>query len=409
MKLNELRNKKILIVGYGIEGKATYAFLKKNLPGVTVDIVDKKDSPDYLSRQKDYDVAVRSPGVHPGELTIPYTTATNIFFANVKGFTIGVTGSKGKSTTASLIFSILKEANYSVHLVGNIGTPMLSALSDEPEGKKYYVCELSSYQLTDIEYSPDIAVIVNLFPEHMDYHGSVEAYYEAKKRILRYATAKTRFVYNPEYRELSELARASIAQATPFRSDIPVPENDIPLLGKHNRDNIRAAATVATLVGIDDSVVQEAVKKFTPLRHRLQFVGEFKGIRFFDDAISTTPQSTICAIDSLSPIGTLFLGGQQRGYDFSDLADRIKQANIKTIVLFPDSGQIIRKELEKKNVMGEIYETDDMEEAVQFAYAHTPKDTICLLSTASPSYSVWKNFEEKGDLFQSFVKKYGAI
>lgn len=408
MKLDELKDKKILIVGYGIEGKATYAFLKKHFADATIDIVDKKDSSDYLAKQKGYDLAIRSPSVHPAELTIPYTTATNIFFANVKGQTIGVTGSKGKSTTASLICSILKEARFSVHLVGNIGNPMLSVL-DSSTTRDYYVCELSSYQLEDIEYSPDIAVIINLFPEHMDYHGSTEAYYRAKERILAFATEKTNFVYNPDYKQLNDLAGTSIAQAIPFRKDVIVAEKDILLLGKHNRDNIRAATTVTKTLSVDDRIAMEAIKKFKPLRHRLQFIGEFKGIRFFDDAISTTPQSTICAIDSLFPIGTIFLGGQQRGYDFSDLAIRVKQAGIQNIVLFPDSGQEIKKELEKKNVKENFFETDDMEKAVQFAYAHTPKGTICLLSTASPSYSVWKNFEEKGDLFQSFVKKYAAL
>jgi UDP-N-acetylmuramoylalanine--D-glutamate ligase len=406
MKLEDLKNKKILIVGYGIEGKATYKFLKKKFPEARIDIADKENAPNYLERQNEYDLAIRSPSVSPRELTIPYTTATNIFFANTKGFTIGVTGSKGKSTTSSLIFTILKEAQFNVHLVGNIGTPML-ALLDKEEGKKtYYVCELSSYQLEDITYSPDIALIINLFPEHMDYHGSAEAYYQAKKRILEKATEKTIFVYNPDYPELTELSRQIKGKSIPFVGSIPIKENQIPLLGKHNRDNVRAAWTVARVLDIDDGIIMEAVKKFTPLRHRLQYVGEFHGIRFFDDAISTTPQSALCAIESLAPIGTIFLGGKQRGYDFSELVQAVERADILNVVLFPDSGEAIKKEIEKRALRVRLLETRDMEEAVQFAYQYTPPGMICLLSTASPSYGIWKNFEEKGDLFQKYVKQY---
>ena len=155
---------------------------------------------------------------------------------------------------------------------------------------------------------------------------------------------------------------------------------------------------------ISDEIINNTVQNFQPLPHRLQFVGKFKNILFYDDAISTTPESTICAINSFPVIGTIFLGGLDRGYDFNELSKIIIDKKIPNIVLFPDSGQKIFELL--KNIEGiNFFKTKNMEQAVDFAYKNTPTNTVCLLSTASPSYSLWKNFEEKGNEFQFFVKK----
>ncbi|OGG11268.1 UDP-N-acetylmuramoylalanine--D-glutamate ligase [Candidatus Gottesmanbacteria bacterium RBG_13_45_10] len=408
MKLEELANKHILIAGYGLEGRVTEAFLTRWVPDSSITIVDKKDNSAYLDSQDKYDLVVKSPGIPKRHIHVPYTTATNIFFANTRGTTIGVTGSKGKSTTASLIYAMLKQAGLRVHLVGNIGKPMLAEFIPGDTREDIYVCELSSYQLDDIRYSPHISVFVSLFPEHMDYHGGVDAYFEAKKRIVEFASESDFFIYNRDYQELVRLASCTEAKAVPFVSELPFPDKDIPLLGKHNRDNIRGAVTVAKLFDISTEDIYEAVKHFVPLPHRLQLVGTFSGIRFYDDAISTTPESTMKAIESIPKIGTLFLGGQDRGYDFTKLVDLVETSHISNIVLFPDSGARIESLLQKKHEGAfTIFHTKDMEQAVKFAYAHTEAGYACVLSTASPSYSVWKNFEEKGDLFQKYVKKFG--
>ena len=178
MKLDQLKKyKKILILGYEKEGQATERFLKKYHPTALIGIADQKIDPNYLDEQNKYDLVIRSPGVPKHLITKPYTTATNIFFGNCQGKIIGVTGSKGKSTTASLIYSILKNAKKKVKLCGNIGRPMLLELLKPMSREDIFVCELSSYQLDDIEYSPHISVITNLFPEHMNYHGSIDVYY----------------------------------------------------------------------------------------------------------------------------------------------------------------------------------------------------------------------------------------
>lgn len=373
----------ICILGFGKDGHSAEKYIKDSYSGLKIGILDQKLDKNYLTRQDDFDLAVKSPGISKTKVKIPYITSTNIFFSAIANFTIGVTGSKGKSTTASLIFHILKSAGFKVRLLGNIGNPMLDVLSNRIDPEEIFVLELSSFMLEDIEYSPNIAVLLNLFPEHMDYHKTVREYYLSKKRIFRFQKPQ------------------DLAIKFPFTESIPLSFGEIPLLGSHNRRNIKAAVKVARVIGISDKVIAKAIANFTPLPHRLEFIGSFKGISFYDDAISTTPESSIEAIKALKNIGTIFLGGQDRGYDFSKLEKTLKLYKIKNIVLFPDSGNRILSSPGNFNV----FRTDKMEKAVNFAYKNTPKGKICLLSTASPSYSLWKNFEEKGDLFQKYVKK----
>jgi len=383
-----------LILGYGKEGKISEEYLKKYYPKIKIAVGDASIDKNYLKNQKDSEIAIKTPGIKKELVTIPYTTATNIFFAQVLGNNtiIGVTGSKGKSTTSSLIFEILKEAGKNVELLGNIGKPMLEYLLNPIKKDTIFVLELSSYQLDDIKFSPDIAVVTNLFPEHMDFHGSLENYYKAKRNIVRFQNKNNYFIHNvktkswlKDYKGKPVLFSQEIYQSN--------------LIGEHNKSNIGAAVSVAKILGIKDSVIKNAVKKFVGLPHRLEFVGEFKKIKFYDDAISTTPESTIMAIKSLPNIGTIFLGGQDRGYDFSDLEKTIKKYKINNVVLFPDSGNKIFKSTKNLNIL----KTDKMKEAVDFAYKNTKPGQICLLSCASPSYSLWKNFEEKGGQFKREV------
>lgn len=408
MIIEELKNKRILILGYGKEGRATEQYLKSILPEAVIDHADKSSDPRYLDKQKDYDLVIKTPGISKELITQKYTTATNIFFANCKSIIIGVTGTKGKSTTSSLIYHILKTGKKQAHLVGNIGNPALSELI-KPYGKDdIFVMELSSYQLDDIHYSPHISVILNLFPEHMNYHGKVTNYYDAKKNIIARAKQEDYFLYNPKYKELKQWASGLHCHVLPFLPhSIPVSENDLTIQGEHNKENIQAALTVADLFHISKEDVINALKIFKPLPHRLEMVGTFHDITFYDDAISTTPESTIAALQTLKEVDTLFLGGEDRGYDFSNLVKVIAEKGIKNIVLFPDSGEKISALLQTKTLyLPRIFKTRDMKSAVQFAFTHTRKNSVCLLSTASPSYSVWKNFEEKGDLFKLYVRSY---
>jgi UDP-N-acetylmuramoylalanine--D-glutamate ligase len=406
MKIAELDHKNILIAGYGIEGKATQAFLEKYVSSAHLTIADSSDGSDYLAKQADYDVVIKTPGIPARDLNVPYTTATNIFFANLPrgAQTIGVTGSKGKSTTTSLIYHILKAAGKQTKLVGNIGTPMLGAF-DLSDISTIYAIELSSYQLADIMYSPHISVIVSLFPEHIPYHGTVEKYYEAKKNILMHATSDDYYIYNPSYPQLESWAKESKNQALPYMKDIP--QTSSQLIGAHNQDNIAAAYTVSQLFNISDEIFKSAVTSFQPLPHRLQTIGTFSGITFIDDAISTTPESTIAALKSIDKVTTLFLGGEDRGYDFSQLIEVLYDKHIENIVVFPDSGNRIAEELHIKYPDAlTITHVHEMQDAVNYAFEHTPPGSVCLLSSASPSYSLWKNFQEKGDQFQTCIRTH---
>jgi UDP-N-acetylmuramoylalanine--D-glutamate ligase len=193
----------------------TEQYLRKRYPHLRIGIADEQSDADYLGEQKKYDLVVKTPGIEKSKVTVPYVTATNLFFARNTNFTIGVTGSKGKSTTASLIYEMLKEAGKKVRLLGNIGTPMLGVMLEPVDPEQIFVIELSSYMLDDIEYSPNIAVLLNLFPDHMDYHGSVEAYYAAKRRIFQFQKP------------------GDIRIEGPVEEAVPIDRSELTLLGDH--------------------------------------------------------------------------------------------------------------------------------------------------------------------------------
>lgn len=391
------------ILGYGKEGEETEKYLKKNFLELRVEILDEKLDKNYLKKQENYDILVKTPGIPKEKIKIPYTTATNIFFSEIRARgnqIIGVTGSKGKSTTTSLIYHILKEAGKNVFLLGNIGTPMLSVFLQDVKSDAIFVVELSSYQLDDIKFSPDIAVVTNLFPEHMDYHRGTKNYYGGKKNIINFQQKNNAFVYDPKNKLVVSWLKNYNGKAVVFSESADINRIETSLIGEHNKNNIRAAVAVAKLFDVSDDVIKIAVKSFKALPHRLEFVGEFGGIKFYDDAISTTPESTIMAIAALKNVSTIFLGGEDRGYNFSQLEKTIKKYKIRNVVLFPESGNRIK--LKGLNIL----KTKSMEEAVKFAFKFTEKGSVCLLSCASPSYSLWKNFEEKGEQFQRAAKRY---
>jgi UDP-N-acetylmuramoylalanine--D-glutamate ligase len=241
----------------------------------------------------------------------------------------------------------------------------------------------------------------------MDYHGDVKRYWKAKANIVTRAKADDILVYNPNISAVVKIARATQCRTVPFVSALPFSEDIISLLGAHNNEDVRAAVTVAGVLKVSQKHIVAAIRKFKPLPHRLENIGTFKGIIFYDDAISTTPESTIQALEAIHNIDTLILGGQNRGYDFRALARTIKRKKIANIVFFPDSGVEIAKAIAATGYTPNILKTTDMENAVEFAFKRCVAGSVCLLSTASPSYSLWKNFEEKGDLFKKYVRAMG--
>lgn len=413
MKISELKTfQKILLVGYGKEAQATEEFLHRYVPSAGVTHTDQTDGPNYLSKQNEADLVIRSHGVSRRLITKKYTTAANIFFANVYDLVenaevIGVTGSKGKSTTSSLLAHVLREDGTSeVVFAGNIGTPMLSTLLNPPKKLTTFVLELSSYMLEDIEFAPDIAVLLNIFPEHLDYHGGFESYTTAKVNITLRQSDKQLFVYNAENDRVRAIAEQTSAILLPF-APLPFSIDGFPLRGKHYIDDMRAVYTVAHRRNIQDDVIQQAFQSFQPLAHRMQFVGEYGEIKWYDDAIATAPEPTIAALETIGDVDTLFLGGTDRGLTYEALADAVCSSSVRNVVLFPDNGEAMYAAIQK--VCGdrafEVLKTTSMKEAVQFAFMHTQKGKSCLLSCAAPSYTLWKNFEEKGEEFVREIKK----
>ena len=386
----------VLILGYAREGKTTEAWLREKYPALKIGIADQNDGPDYLLKQNDYDLTIKTAGLPGRLLTRQFTTATNIFFHAVPlENIIGITGSKGKSTTATLIYEMLKVAGRSVRLVGNIGTPALESLLAEPfKENELFVVELSSYQLEDLDVSPKTAVVTSLFPEHLDYHGSLSLYYSAKQNIVRFQKKGDRFIYAPGFPELGEWARVhqGQAEAAPAWSD-PIANKS--LRGDHMKANVGLAYAAAKQFGVTKEQAELVVQNFIGLPHRLMHVRTVAEIEFYDDSISTTPESAIAAIKALANVDTIILGGVDRGYDFSNLEKTLREYGVWNLILFPDSGNHMLINETGFNIL----RTSNMDEAIAFAFKHTAKGKSCVLSPAAPSYNLYKNFEERGAAF----------
>lgn len=431
MKIQDLSGKKICILGFGKEGQAVLSTLEKHATKTEITIADKnpqlqatghklQTGPDYLKNLDRFDIIIKSPGIPPqpefDSLKHNVTSSTQIFLDSIAGsgaIVIGVTGSKGKSTTASLIHEMLQAGGKNVSLIGNIGEPAISHL-DEAEKGKIFVMEMSSYQLADLTVSPQIAVVTSVFPEHLDYHASAplstgltpfERYKFAKKNVARFQNNEDIIFYCSTSDGAREIAMKSAGIRIPFSADeCPIPIEKTHLIGEHNRSNIAAAYKVGVHLKIPDEAMLTAIRDFRGLPHRLQSIGVRHGIVWVDDAISTTPESTIAAMDALGDrVETIILGGQDRGNDFTELARRIKRSSVKTVILFPGSGPRIREAIGDAHADVCFHEADSMEKAVQFAKKRTMASKTVLLSTASPSYGMFKNFEEKGDAFRKCV------
>ncbi|MDD2274374.1 MAG: UDP-N-acetylmuramoyl-L-alanine--D-glutamate ligase [Candidatus Pacebacteria bacterium] len=409
MKIKELENKKVLILGIGREGLDTLAYLKKVFPKKIFAIADQKEEldnktkkavigmdlflgEDYLKNVNDFDVIIKSPGIPFFRYKDKLTSQTELFFDNCPSKIIGITGTKGKSTVASLLHSMIKGS----YLVGNIETPSLSFLA-KAKADDIFVCELSSHQLMNLKRSPHIAVFLNIYPEHLDYYKNFEEYFSAKKNIYKYQSESDYLIFNPEIDPKTKANKIEI-NIKDFANFL---KDNQQFLEITHIDNLIAVLNVVKLLNIPEKEIIKALNNYKRLPHRLEFVGEFKGIRFYDDSIATIPEAAVYAIDSLGDdVETIILGGLDRGIKYDKLVKRIKKSNIKNIIAFPDSGEKI-----VRNIRSRIYKVDNMEDAVDLAYKHTTKGRICLLSPASPSFNLFKDYKERGDLFKGYVNE----
>ena len=463
MKLSQLSHPSILILGLGREGQSTWRFLRAAFPEKILGAADRLPlgelppeaaallrndararlhlGPDYLTCLADYDVIVKSPGI---PVILPeyrraiaagkrITSQTGLFFSNCRGTIIGVTGTKGKSTTASLIHSILRQSGRNAFLVGNIGVPALDLLP-QAGPDTVFVYELSSHQLEGLRQSPPIAVLLNVVPEHLDYYEGFEQYVAAKENITRYQTAQDWLVYDADHAIPREIASRSPArQLACSLNQLSVPGcvlvgewiacsldekqeekivavRDVPLPGRFNLLNVAAAVAVGKILGGKTTEIAAAVRGFQPLEHRLERVGTFGGITYYNDSIATVPEATIAALDTLGEdVETILLGGTDRHLDFSALAKRLLQSSIRTVILFPPTGERIwRAVCEQEPKAASRFRhffVASMEEAVALARKHTAAGKICLHSPASPSFGLFRDYRDRGEQFKRLVQQ----
>lgn len=422
---HEIKGKNVLIVGYGKEGESVHRYIARVHPDIHVSIADKKSieptapvvsvytGDQWLRDVGQFDTIVHSPGVSKDlpELQVFVkrggwiTSSTNIFFSRIPPMVIGVTGTKGKSTTTSLIGHILSQKYNDVRVIGNIGKPALDYCEGETSDT-IYVFELSSHQLSDARYSPNIAVILPIVPEHLDYYDSFEAYWQAKAHIVAFQQHKDVVVYNNDNTITKKIAETSSAKKILYSPDAIEAGIKIKLQG--NTENISAAVATCSLFDLSKEEVWHGVETFVPLPHRLEFVGEYKHVRFYNDSLSTIPEALMHAVQALgSDTETLIVGGYDRGVSYANLGAFLNTSSVKTLILMGKTGKKI------KDALGDMsrvvcVDASTMEEAVRLAYTHTAAGKICALSPASTSFDQFKDYKDRGEQFISWVKKVAS-
>ena len=454
----EFSNKTAVVLGFGVEGISSTRFLLEN--GAKVTVADKKRETDfdketvidlgdkgvtfYFGSFPDlyqYDLIVRSPGV---SLKIPelqdisrdkITSATKLFFDLCPCPIIGVTGTKGKGTTATLMYEMLK-ADVSadsaqvdnVYLGGNIGTPALDFL-DQLNEKSIVVLELSSFQLIDLHKSPHIAVMLMVTSEHLDYHKDIAEYVEAKRNILRHQTASDFAVLNKDYPASNEsdietngklffVSRENEVESGCFVKEgkVVVKQNgeesdvlgtkDIMLPGKHNLENVCAAVMAATLAGVNKKQIVSVLKSFKGLDHRLELVRTVRGVKYYDDSFSTTPETAEAAIEAFEDPKILILGGSSKNSDFTRLGQVIGESeNIKAIIGIGEEWRRMKVQFPVSNFHFPIIEDcKTMEDVVQKASEVSEPGDVVLLSPACASFDMFTDYKDRGNQFKNSVK-----
>ena len=442
MNINDLKHKKVALYGFGREGQAVLAAIRQRLPNLPITILN--DSPlsevpenievltgdDASNALQSFDIIIKSPGISAyrpeilaaKEEGVIFTSSTRLWFAeNPYKTTICVTGTKGKSTTSSLIAHLLREQGLKINLGGNLGIPLWELPTDpEPD---MWVIELSSYQTSDFDAQPTIRVLLNLFPEHLDWHGSIERYFNDKTRLFN-AQQGSLSILNAND-ENTKLYLQNLENTIYFNSlkNIHFVQKDIfdgkrwlfnanslKLAGEHNLSNLCAALSVVKALNIDPQKCKNALSTFSSLPHRLHILGEKEKITYIDDSISTTPQSALAAVKSFENQWiTLLVGGYERGLDWEEVAQFAMQRPIQTIITMPDNGQRIFeffKLFKEKNDSSadfpKLYQANDLQHAVSLAKIHTPENGIIILSPGAPSYGCFKDFQERGRAFAQF-------
>ena len=428
----KLNGKNIAILGFGREGRSTLDFIREYVEPSSVTIADLNEikgvddcrlvyGKDYQKGLENYDVIIKSPGVvyeNPTDEILNKTTSqTTLFLSEFKPRSIGITGTKGKSTTTSLIYHVLKENGFDTTIAGNIGIPPLSVADEMLEGDRIAVIEMSCHQLEYEKNAPHISVILNLYEDHLDHYGTRERYVDAKRNIYRNQNSDDIFVCNSECNfEISDAVSCVTSVGDNGRIKvfddgfvfdgvkISINSETTKLVGKHNIFNIAVAYAVVSNYGINEIDFLNALKTFKPLSHRLEYVKTVNGVDYYDDSISTVCQTTIQAIVSLDCVDTVIIGGMDRGIDYTELVEFLKNNPVNNIILLPDSGYRIARMLDEFG--GKYILATDLENAVDIAVKVSAKGTKCVLSPAAASYGFFRDFEHRGETFKQYLNKY---
>jgi len=434
----DFESARIAILGAGREGRAAWRYLRSLYPGIELTLIDEK-APDPVIASaltgrdqlltkplaqaglEDFDILVRSPGisVYRDSLRravaagVTLTTPSSMWFAAHRDQrTICVTGTKGKSTTSALLAHVLGTLGFTVRLAGNIGRPLLDC---EDRGVDWWVIELSSYQLADLEAEPTLAVILNLSPEHLDWHGSAEVYCRDKLRLADLAAGRPVIANAAD--PLLAGALASRENVRWFNAEGGIRavgrhlfkgsrelELQLPpgLPGAHNLSNIAAVLTTTREVGIELDLAAQAVGAFQPLPHRLQLLGERAGLRFVNDSISSTPVATVAALESFAGESvTLIVGGLDRGLDWLPYMEAFKARTPQAVIAVPDNGARILATLRDAGIRPAhgLHQTPDLAAAVALARRITPNGGVVLLSPGAPSFPQFRDYRDRGRQF----------
>jgi UDP-N-acetylmuramoylalanine--D-glutamate ligase len=447
VRFSELDAAAVGVWGAGREIRSLASQLTRRLPGARITVAAFDDAPppdvgealgfpaarvvsanEAVRALGDCDVVVRSPGVsiHRPELHalleagVPLTTATSLWLAEREGRrVIGITGSKGKSTTAALAFHLARAAGRTTHLAGNIGLPALDLLDQSPTDLA--IVELSSYQIADLQIGPEVALVTSLFREHSDWHGSEEAYRAEKLRILGLPGVRAIVLGGRDERlvEEAEAAAGGVTQATRYgvqdgwdvtplgvtlRGELRVPSAALPLPGEHNALNLCGALAALEAAGVAPPALPAALDGFEALPHRLETVAEHAGVQWVNDSISTTPESTLAALASFRDREVVLIaGGQDRGQDYAELGAVLARIGA-TVIGIPTTGARLLAAARAAGVAQErAIEASDIDVAVGRARALAPPGAVILLSPAAPSYDRFRDFEARGERFRALA------
>ena len=449
-----LKDRKVAIIGLGVSNLPLLKYMNEKQAKVTVfDEKEKQDVPRKLLEKLDkykanaffgkncfenlkgFDIIFRSPSCLPTrkELVLEkqrgaiITSEIEMLMKLAPCKIIGVTGSDGKTTTTSLIYSILKKAGYDTYLGGNIGIPLFTKLGEITK-KSILVLELSSFQLMGMEVSPNISVITNITPNHLNIHKDYNEYIEAKKTIFKYQNENDYLILNYDNEITRNCKKQANSKVIYFSSKEKLDDGfivdngiikecedgirkhildtkDVLLRGKHNFENI-ATALAATKTLVDQDIAIDAVKEFKAVEHRLEFVREIDGVKWYNDSVSSSPTRTIAGLNSFDEDIVLIAGGYDKNLDYTPLAKPILKKVKKLILLGATSGKIfeaVKREEEKEGKNIDIYMCDTLEETVNLAKKHAKKGEIVLFSPASASFDMFKNFADRGNKFKNLV------